>query len=112
VAGHQVPAQAVGRQQRALEVHRGADRQRAEGGQGQRLVRHVGVPALGVPLDHGEAAAADGDGFAQSDVTGRQPAPADAQALVAAADLAGQQAADGLDQASEHGGEPGKGPPL
>ncbi len=96
-------AEAIGGQQRTLQVHRAALFQRAQRGQGQRLVRHIRGPTLRIELDHGQAAAADRDRFAQGDVVRGHRAPGKAQALIAAAGFAGDQAADGLDQASEHG---------
>jgi hypothetical protein len=89
-------------QQAALEVHGGARRQPAQGGEGQAFVGNVGIEPIGIERHHREAAAVDRDRFAQRDVMRGQCTKAEAQALVAQAQFAGLKSADGLDESCEH----------
>src|SRR5690606_5692223 len=114
VAGDQVAAEAGGRQQCALEVDRVADALAAQGRARQRFGGDVGAEALRVEGDHRQAGAGDGNAFAQAQgIWPRSHAGAahgcegDGEAQVAAGVLHGGDAADGLDDAGEHGAQSG-----
>ena len=102
MAADEVPAEAIGRQHRAFEVHRRADRERAERGQRQRLGGRIDRERGRVEVDHGQAHTVHRDALAERDVVERKGAGADAQTDIAATGLALQQRADRLDQTCEH----------
>ena len=103
VAADQVPAEAVGRQHRALEVERRAVGQSTQRGERERLVRGIGLEMRAVEGHHGQADAIDRDALARLGVRERQRADMDAQAGVATAGFAARQVADGFDDSGEHG---------
>src|SRR4029077_5784322 len=106
VPGHQVAAESIAGPECRFEVHRRTGAQLPEGGERERLARHVRHEAAAGDLGGSEAAALYADAVADTQCRRLQTGTADGEAQVAAAALAGIDAANVEDDAGEHARPP------